>query len=98
MGDLKNFPFLSGQHYGAASISFSEIADSDFSFSVMGIMNFSDISGLAQPTLSLEISDYLKLSIFSTFIFGADNTEYGILGQGRPVTIGIKLSAGTGNF
>jgi len=89
---------FSGQHYGAASISFSEIADSDFSFSVMGIMNFSDISGLAQPTLSLEISDYLKLSIFSTFIFGADNTEYGILGQGRPVTIGTKLSAGTGNF
>jgi len=98
MGDLKNFPFLSGQHYGAANLSLSEIAGSDFSFSVMGIMNFSDISGLAQPTLSLEISDYLKLSIFSTFIFGADNTEYGILGQGRPVTIGIKLSAGTGNF
>ncbi len=98
MGDLKNFPFLSGQHYGAANLSLSEIAGSDFSFSVMGIMNFSDISGLAQPTLSLEISDYLKLSIFSTFIFGADNTEYGILGQGRPVTIGTKLSAGTGNF
>ncbi len=89
---------FSGQHYGAANLSLSEIAGSDFSFSVMGIMNFSDISGLAQPTLSLEISDYLKLSIFSTFIFGADNTEYGILGQGRPVTIGIKLSAGTGNF
>ena len=97
-GNLKSFPFLSGQHYGAASISFSEIGGSDFSISALGIMNFSDISGFAQPTVSWEITDYLKLSIFSTFIFGADSTEYGFLGRGRPVTIGIKLSAGTGNF
>ena len=97
-GNLKSFPFLSGQHYGAASISFSEIGGSDFSISALGIMNFSDISGFAQPTVSWEIADYLKLSIFSTFIFGADSTEYGFLGRGRPVTIGIKLSAGTGNF
>ena len=90
--------FFSGQHYGAASISFSEIGGSDLSISALGIMNFSDISGFAQPTVSWEIADYLKLSIFSTFIFGADSTEYGFLGRGRPVTIGIKLSAGTGNF
>ncbi|OQB94467.1 MAG: hypothetical protein BWX81_02491 [Spirochaetes bacterium ADurb.Bin110] len=97
-GNLKNFPFLSGQHYGAASISFSEIGGSDFSISALGIMNFSDISGFAQPMLSWKIADYLKLSVFSTFVFGADDTEYGFLGRGRPVTIGIKLSAGTGNF
>jgi len=61
-------------------------------------MNISDLSGLVQPSLSWEIADYLTLTFSTTFGFGADNTEYGLLFQGRPVIIGLSLSAGTGNF
>jgi len=97
-GDITNFPLFTGRHYAAANLSFSEIGGSDFSASVTGIMNISDLSGLVQPSLSWEIADYLTLTFSTTFGFGADNTEYGLLFQGRPVIIGLSLSAGTGNF
>ncbi len=97
-GDITNFPLFTGRHYAAASISFSEIGGSDFSASATGIMNISDLSGLVQPSLSWQIADYLKLTFSTTFGFGADNTEYGLLFHGRPVIIGLSLSAGTGNF
>ncbi len=97
-GDITNFPLFTGRHYAAANLSFSEIGGSDFSASATGIMNISDLSGLVQPSLSWEIADYLTLTFSTTFGFGADNTEYGLLFQGRPVIIGLSLSAGTGNF
>ncbi len=92
------FALFSGQHYGAANISFTDIGGTNFSASALGIMNFSDISGFARPTISWQIADYLNLSLYANFIFGADNTEYGFLAPGRPITIGLTLSAGTGNF
>ncbi len=97
-GSIKDFPLFTGQHYAAANLSFSEIGGSDFSASATGIMNISDLSGLVQPSLSWEIADYLTLTFSTTFGFGADNTEYGLLFHGRPVIIGLSLSAGTGNF
>jgi hypothetical protein len=97
-GNIKNFPLFSGRHYAAANLSFSEIGGSDFSASTTGIMNISDLSGLVQPSVSWQIADYLKLTFSTTFVFGADDTEYGLLFQGRPVTLGLSLSAGTGNF
>ncbi len=92
------FALFSGQHYGAANITFSDIGGSDFSASALGIMNFSDLSGFARPSVSWQIADYLNLSLYANFVFGADNTEYAFLAQGRPVIIGLTLSAGTGNF
>lgn len=92
------FALFSGQHYGAANVTFSDIGGSNFSASALGIMNFSDFSGFARPSVSWQIADYLNLSLYANFVFGADNTEYGFLAQGRPVTIGLTLSAGTGNF
>ncbi len=97
-GDITNFPQSTGRHYAAANLSFSEIGGSDFSASALGIMNISDLSGFVQPSLSWDIADYLKLSFSTTFGFGADNTEYGLLFQGRPVVIGLSLTAGSGNF
>ncbi|HBK58828.1 MAG TPA: hypothetical protein DDZ37_05710 [Spirochaetaceae bacterium] len=97
-GDITNFPQFTGRHYAAAKLSFSEIGGSDFSASALGIMNISDLSGFVQPSLNWDIADYLKLSFSTTFGFGADNTEYGLLFQGRPVVIGLSLTAGTGNF
>jgi len=89
---------FSGQHYGAANISFSNIADTDFSIAALGLINFSDISGFVRPQVSWQIADYLKVSFFTDFVFGADDTEYGFIAQGRPVVIGLTVSAGTGNF
>jgi len=97
-GSITNFPLFSGQHYAAGYLSFSEIGGSDFSAAATGIMNISDLSGLVQPSVTWQIADYLKLTFSTTFVFGADDTEYGLLFQGRPVTIGLSLSAGTGNF
>lgn len=97
-GNIKNFPLFTGRHYAAGYLSFSEIGGSDFSAAATGIMNISDLSGLVQPSVTWDIADYLKLSFLATFIFGADDTEYSLISRGRPVTLGLKLSVGTGNF
>ena len=100
LGAGKLAALFSGRHYGAASVSLSEIGGSDFSASILGIMNLSDTSGFVYPTVSWQIADYLKLSLFSLIFYGADDTEYGILAPygPRPISIGLKLTAGTGNF
>jgi hypothetical protein len=97
-GGISNFPSFTGRHYAAANLSFSEIGGSDFSASATALMNISDLSGLFQPSVSWKIEDYLTLTFSTTFGFGADNTEYGLLFRGRPVILGLSLSAGTGNF
>lgn len=97
-GLSKLFAYGSGRHYGAASISFSEIGGSDFSASLLGLANFSDLSGLVQPSVSWQIADRLKLTGSALFFFGASNTEYSILRPNNPMTLSLSLSAGTGNF
>lgn len=97
-GAITDFPIFTGQHYGVVSVAFSEINNSDFSASAVGIMNFSDLSGLVQPSVSWQIADYLKLTLYTTFGFGAADTEYGLLFQGQPVILGLTITAGTGNF
>jgi len=97
-GDIKNFPIFTGLHYAGGSLSFSKIGGSDFSVSTIGIINFSDISGLVQPSIGWQIADYLSLKFSTTFGFGAADTEYGLLLRGKPITLGFSLSAGTGNF
>jgi len=97
-GLSKLFAYGSGRHYGAASISFSEIGGSDFSASLLGLANFSDLSGLVQPSVSWQVADRLKLTGSALFFFGASDTEYGILRPNNPMTLSLSLSAGTGNF
>lgn len=97
-GLSKLFASGSGRHYGAASISFSDIGGSDFSASLLGLANFSDLSGLVQPSVSWQIADRLKLTGSALFFFGASDTEYGFLRPNSPMTLSLSLSAGTGNF
>ena len=97
-GLSKLFAYGSGRHYAAASLSFSEIGGSDFSASLLGLANFSDLSGLVQPSVSWQIADRLKLTGSVLFFFGASDTEYGILRPNSPMTLSVSLSAGTGNF
>lgn len=92
------FAYGSGRHYGAGSISFSDIGGSNFSASVLGLANFSDWSGLVQPSISWQIADRLKMTGSALFFFGAGDTEYGILRPNSPMTLSVSLSAGTGNF
>lgn len=97
-GSIRDFPIFTGQHYGAASIRFSDIGSSDFSASALGILNISDLSGYVRPSVSWQIADYLQLALYTSFGFGAADSEYGLVFQGQPVTIGLTLTAGTGNF
>lgn len=103
--DLNNF----GRHYAALSMSLSRILDSDFSLSLLGIANLSDLSGIAQVSLSWKLFDYLTVSLGTRLTLGALGAEYTNPGatysfgdpeayRGPTFGLSITASAGSGRF
>jgi hypothetical protein len=97
-----------GQHYGVVSLGWTSLWDSKWDFSVLALANFSDMSGMVKPTLSLRCLSYVTLSGGASFSWGGDNSEFadpkGLLGAittgdpgfvARP-TMSLSLTASIG--
>ncbi|MBN1409293.1 MAG: hypothetical protein JW969_00515 [Spirochaetales bacterium] len=70
--DLANF----GMHYVAFSASWIEIANGPVSLSLLYIGNFSDMSGLINPSISYKFFDFASVSLGSNIYYGDDGDEF----------------------
>lgn len=95
---LKGLILSSGRHYGALTLSKSELFVDDLSASVLALANLSDLSAIVKPTLSYAFFDGLSLSASATFALGFDDGEYVVLNDGRAMSLSLTLTMGTGSF
>ena len=103
-GDLTNF----GMHYAGLVASWSDIFDSDVSFSTLAIMNITDLSGMIIPTISWTIMDYITMSAGARLTFGDVGDEYtnpaSLLGfggsdwEGPTMSLTLDFQIGGGSF
>jgi hypothetical protein len=87
-----------GRHYAGLSLSKAEFLNENLTVSILSIANLSDLSGLVRPAIVWKLFDRMSLQADLTFFFGGKESEYGILGQGNPVSVGISAKLGTGAF
>ncbi len=97
-GALAAVAYNSGMHYAGFSFSKSEFLDDNITVSILSIANLSDFSGLVKPSVTWKLFDRMSLQADLTFVFGEKATEYGVLFQGNPVSLGISAKLGTGAF
>ena len=104
-GDLRNF----GRHYAGLFVSWGSLLGTDFSFSVLSIANFSDLSGFVIPNISYKFLDHLSASAGLRLSFGEPGDEYtnpaALLGlggddgwKGPTASFTIEFSIGGGSF
>ena len=82
------------RHYLAASASWSEIHDSDFTLGVLYLASLSDGSGQLSPTLSWQPWDYFALSLGLLWAYGGQGDELAPNGRTWGVSIGATLGSG----
>ena len=101
--DLVNF----GRHYAAASFNFGEIAGTDLSVNLFGLINLSDFSGIANTSLSYRIFEHARITAGCRLTFGKPGDEYTnpaalISGNsetnGPTMDITLEAALGGGNF
>jgi hypothetical protein len=85
-----------GRHYGAASLAFTDILDSDVGVSLFWFGNLVDESGRTTATVSWDRMDHLKLSAGYTYAYGSEGSEYAPAGPASTVT--LKLTVTEGRF
>ncbi|TVQ17700.1 MAG: hypothetical protein EA382_18505 [Spirochaetaceae bacterium] len=93
--DLSNF----GRHYAAATASLSNLLIDRLSLTAFALVNLTDLSGIASPTISYRFFDRFSLSLSSRFTFGPEDGEFtnpAALFTGGPAkpTFGLSLSLG----
>jgi hypothetical protein len=93
------------QHYGALSVSRSELFIKDLSASVTLFANLADLSGFITPTLQYKVFKYMNLSLAPSFVWYIDglwgtgkNSEYVLLNKGPKVTISLTAGLGSSRF
>ncbi|HRU29949.1 MAG TPA: hypothetical protein P5082_13340, partial [Treponema sp.] len=93
------------QHYGALSVSRSELFIKDLSASVLVMANLADLSGFINPSIQYRVFKYMNLSISPSFVWYIDglwgtgkHSEYVLLNKGPAVTISLNASLGSGRF
>lgn len=84
-----------GQHYGAASLAFTDILDSEVGVSLFWFGNLADESGRTTATLSWDRLDHLKLSAAYTYAYGSEGSEYAAAGPASSVTLKLTVTEGT---
>ena len=80
-----------GRHYGAASLMWSSMLQSDFSLSVFYLGNFSDGSGMIKPTLSFSGLDDIDISLGLSYLYGEAGDEYTPFGDSVSASLTISL-------
>jgi hypothetical protein len=93
------------QHYGALSVSRSELFLKDLSGTVLIMANLADLSGFINPNIQYRVFKYMNLSISPSFVWYIDglwgtgkHSEYVLLNQGPALTISLSASLGSGRF
>ena len=83
-----------GQHYGGASASWNNIADTDLSASLFWLGNLSDGSGVVRPSLSYQLLKYATVTLGASLGYAAtpDAAEYP---QRVAFTLGVSLGVGS---
>lgn len=90
--DLRN----RGRHYGAANAGLRNIFGSDFSLQAFWIHNFSDMSGMANTSLSINLFDSITISTRPGYNYGEVGSEYGR--NGNALTFNLNASIGNTGF
>lgn len=70
--DLANW----GRHYVGATVGLSELFGTDLGVTVFGLVNLTDLSGIATPALSYRFMERFNLSASARFTFGGPTDEY----------------------
>jgi hypothetical protein len=94
--NILDVAYQPGEHYAAASASWTNVLDSDLSIVASWIANLSDESQIVLPSVSWRIDDGLSVSANARFTLGESGDEYSP--QGDSATYGISLSLGGGSF
>lgn len=83
-----------GQHYGGASASWNNIADTDLSASLFWLGNLSDGSGVVHPSLSYQVLKHATVTLGASLGYAATPgaAEYP---QRVAFTLGVSLGAGS---
>ena len=87
---------MPGIHYGAASLLWNDIFNTDLSFNVFWIGNLSDGSGQVTPALTYDFFDQLSASLKVPFTYGDKGYQY--TQNGSSLSVSLELSMGSGSF
>jgi hypothetical protein len=82
-----------GRHYSAANAGWRSIFGSDFTLQAFWMHNFSDMSGVANATLSINLFDRVAISLRPGYNYGETGSEYGRNGS----DLSVQLNASIGN-
>ncbi len=93
--NLKDVSFF-GRHYGAFSINWDKIFESDVGISLYWIGNFNDGSGQVLPSFDWDPFKHVTLSLSFPFFYGEVMDEF--TPQGKNFSIAIKALLRNGNF
>src|SRR5690606_35461502 len=86
-----------GRRYAAISFGLGELFGTSLGFNGALILNLTDLSGIASPSVSLEFLDIFSLSLSARFSFGPKGGEYmnpaGLISgdTSSPGTLGLKI-------
>ncbi len=80
-----------GRHYGAATLSWNELLQSDFTLSVFWLGNLSDGSGIMKPSLTYTRFDNIKVSLSFPYNYGESGDEYTPSGDSLGVSLTFYL-------
>ncbi|MCD6122593.1 MAG: hypothetical protein J7K04_12215, partial [Spirochaetales bacterium] len=87
---------MPGIHYGAASLFWSDMFNTDFSVNLFWMGNFADGSGQVTPALTYVFFDQLSASLKVPFTYG--DKGYQFTQNGSSLSVSLELSMGTGSF
>ncbi len=98
---------LSGasRHYAALAISKTKFLIDDLAVSLVVLANLSDLSGIIQPSIQLEVFEGMVLSLEPRAVWAldalwgsGDRSEYILLSGAPSVSLSIKANLGGGLF
>lgn len=84
-----------GLHYGAATLSVTNILDSDAGVTLFWLGNLTDLSGKASVTAIWEGLDHIEPSLSYEYCYGEKGSEYAPSGPVPSVTLKVSLTQGT---
>ena len=87
---------MHGMHYGAASLFWNGMFNTDMSFNLFWMGNLADGSGQVTPALTYDFFDQLSALLKVPFTYG--DKGYQFTQNGSSLSVSLELSMGTGSF
>lgn len=84
-----------GRHYGAGSLAFTDILDSEVGLAFFWFGNLADESGKTSAAISWDRLDHLRLSAAYTYSYGAEGSEYAASGPASSVSLKLTVTEST---